>query len=134
MEIGIIVHTVIKNKEDKILLIKRASHVEALPNLWDIPGGTLEDGEDPVKGAIREVAEETGLVIDSPSLCAYTSNIDKDKNKHFIRLIFHIKIEPNSITIDPNEHSEYAWINKADINTFPVVYYLPDAIEKLDKL
>lgn len=30
-------------------------------NSWELPAGTLEDGEDPLAGAQRELAEEAGL-------------------------------------------------------------------------
>jgi ADP-ribose pyrophosphatase YjhB (NUDIX family) len=48
-------------KENKVLLVRRA--VEPFKGQWDIPGGFLEKGEDPVEGAIREVREETGFNI-----------------------------------------------------------------------
>ena len=37
-------------------------------NLWDIPKGIQEDGEDPIDCVNREVYEETGLVNDEDSL------------------------------------------------------------------
>lgn len=51
----------ILDKDNKLLLVKRA--VKPFKGSWDIPGGFLEAGEDPEKGAIREIKEETGLVI-----------------------------------------------------------------------
>lgn len=32
-------------------------------NYWDFPKGVVETGEDPLQAAIREVEEETGLVL-----------------------------------------------------------------------
>jgi len=32
--------------------------------LWDIPGGFLDEGEDPVAGLRREFTEETGLIVE----------------------------------------------------------------------
>jgi ADP-ribose pyrophosphatase YjhB (NUDIX family) len=47
--------------QDKLLLIKRAE--DPFKGYWDIPGGFLEAGEHPEAGAIREIHEETGLLI-----------------------------------------------------------------------
>ncbi len=46
---------------ERLLLAQRA--VEPFKDYWDIPGGFLEAGEAPEAGAIREIAEETGLRI-----------------------------------------------------------------------
>jgi 8-oxo-dGTP diphosphatase len=48
-------------EQGRVLLVKRA--IEPFKNWWDIPGGFLESGEQPETGAIRELAEETGLQI-----------------------------------------------------------------------
>jgi ADP-ribose pyrophosphatase YjhB (NUDIX family) len=47
--------------KDRLLLVRRA--IEPFKDYWDIPGGFLEVGEHPEAGAVREVREETGLVI-----------------------------------------------------------------------
>ena len=47
--------------QGRLLLVKRA--IEPFKDYWDIPGGFLEAGEHPEAGAIREVAEETGLLV-----------------------------------------------------------------------
>ncbi len=67
MDKGLIIHAVIYNAERKVLIIRRAKVNDALPEYWDIPGGTLEDGEDPAVGAMRETKEETGLEIYRPA-------------------------------------------------------------------
>ncbi len=47
--------------QDRLLLAKRA--IEPFKDWWDIPGGFLELDEHPEQGAVRELAEETGLQI-----------------------------------------------------------------------
>ena len=44
-----------------ILLVRRA--IEPYRGYWDIPGGFLEEGEQPQAGAVRELWEETGLEV-----------------------------------------------------------------------
>lgn len=51
-------------REGKVLLIKRA--FAPYQNLWTLPGGRLEPGETIEQCAIREIAEEVGLVIRNP--------------------------------------------------------------------
>src|SRR4029450_1887373 len=46
----------------RVLLARRAS--EPFEGRWDIPGGFLEEGEDPVDGLRRELKEETGLDVE----------------------------------------------------------------------
>ncbi|MCS7098314.1 MAG: NUDIX hydrolase [Candidatus Methanomethyliaceae archaeon] len=45
--------------ENKVLLIRQYRHA-AGKILWEIPAGTLEEGEDPLECAKRELLEETG--------------------------------------------------------------------------
>lgn len=44
--------------QNHVLLIKRGD-----TGLWALPGGHLDEGEEAASAAVREVAEETGLVI-----------------------------------------------------------------------
>ena len=48
---------------NKLLVVKRAKDEVQMPNIWELPGGRLNPGEDPFIGIIREVREETGLYI-----------------------------------------------------------------------
>ena len=48
-------------KDQEVLLVARAT--DPFQGYWDIPGGFLEAGEHPEAGAVREMREETGLLI-----------------------------------------------------------------------
>ncbi len=128
MDKGLIVHTAIYNVEGKVLIVKRAKKNDVLPEYWDIPGGTLGDGEDPAAGAIRETKEETGLDIADPQLFFEHSNVDTAKNKQFITLVFTAKYPGGEMTLNPEEHEEYAWIDPKEIGNYQSVAYLPSCL------
>jgi len=47
--------------KNKLLIVKRAKDEVHMPEIWELPGGRLNPGEDPFIGIIREIREETGL-------------------------------------------------------------------------
>ena len=51
----------------KLLLTQLASYTGAAGR-WNLPGGGLDSGESPTDGLVREVAEETGQVVDEVRL------------------------------------------------------------------
>jgi 8-oxo-dGTP diphosphatase len=46
----------------RLLLVRRAN--EPGRGLWSLPGGRVEEGEDDAAALVREMAEETGLVVE----------------------------------------------------------------------
>ncbi|MDO8604558.1 MAG: NUDIX hydrolase [bacterium] len=131
MNKGLIVHTVIFNDKNEVLITRRASTDDFLPEHWDIPGGTLEDGEDPQIGAIREAKEETNLDVQEPCLFFQKSNIDTGKNKQFVTLVFLAKYSGGEIVLDQRSHDEYKWINISDLAKYKTVDFLADCLNSL---
>ena len=54
-----------------VLLLERADR----EGFWQSVTGSLEDGETPVQAALREVAEETGIVLAESSLHAWRRSV-----------------------------------------------------------
>ncbi len=54
---------------NRLLWVRRG--IEPLYGLWAVPGGFLESGETLVQGAVREVREEAGVLLDPRSLKFY---------------------------------------------------------------
>ena len=52
---------------DRILLVQRAHNDRRNPGLWEFPGGKIDADEDMMQGVVREVFEETGLMIHAPT-------------------------------------------------------------------
>ena len=52
----------VRNVQGEILVSQRSFNAPAFPATWQFPGGSVDEGESFVDGAVRELAEETGLI------------------------------------------------------------------------
>jgi 8-oxo-dGTP diphosphatase len=96
---------------NRVLLMKRvALEGRAWPGHWCFPGGRLEWGESLLDCAVRELREETGLVVHYDSL-DYLCNTDTISDMmHLIGFVYHVwslDCEPENLQSD--SRSEMVW-------------------------
>ena len=64
-------------KDNKLLMINRNKY--PFMGMWNGVGGHVEDGEDPLLGALREIKEEGNIVVDNATLVSISTwNYDDD--------------------------------------------------------
>ncbi len=75
---------------DQVLLIERGQ--EPLKGEWSLPGGALELGETLAEGIIREVREETGLIVEPLTIVEVFDRIARDEQSrvryHYVLVDF----------------------------------------------
>jgi len=91
-----------------LLVLKRSSDDVQRPDIWEIPGGRLELGEDPILGTIREIREETGLYI-TPKIPLTIRHFTSDDKQIITMIVFFCKLAGGTQKIS-HEHSEIEWI------------------------
>jgi ADP-ribose pyrophosphatase YjhB (NUDIX family) len=66
---------------------------------WDLPGGGLDWGEEPVAGLKREIQEELGCeaTIHPQPIMIAPSNIDS-QNQHVLWIVYRAEVDPAQIT------------------------------------
>ena len=53
---------ILLNRNNEVLLLLRDNKIDIpFPNMWDIPGGKVEDGESPEQALRREMTEEMSI-------------------------------------------------------------------------
>ena len=65
---------IVQNNAEEILLHKRSDF-----GFWDLPGGGAEVGESAEQCVIREVYEETGLIVEKFEPIGFASNPELEK-------------------------------------------------------
>jgi 8-oxo-dGTP diphosphatase len=106
---------IIQNKESLILVGKRQN---ILAPYYSIPGGKLESGESFEDCAIREIKEETNLLIREVKVVALTNNLETYKNegRHFISIIlFTNKYSGELRNLEPSKCQKWLWIDPYDL-------------------
>lgn len=121
---------------NQILLQLRDNKIEISdPNMWVLPGGTVEKGENIYRAVEREILEETGYRLNDPKLfrCLsinYSSPMPKS-------LYFFYEEFDSIKTVVCNEGQKIEFVNLSSIKYLDIPPYLPEVVatfmkEKID--
>ena len=87
---------------------------------WDIPGGRLELGEEPIEALKREIKEEIGLSLDLNPKILDASNIINNEDLQIIRITYAATFQPNA-SLEVNlgdEHNNLKWLDLKESSEF----------------
>lgn len=96
-----------------VLLCHRSAHRRWYPNVWDLPGGHVEQGETPAVALVRELNEELGIHI---------SEITQPVPARLRRPDFDCRIWvvtewSGTPRVASDEHDEIAWWSPSNIGS-----------------
>ena len=98
------------NNGCKILLIKRGR--PPFVGMWATPGGNIDEGEEPMDAAIRELEEETGLKLNNPKFVeAFDKPYRDPRNKNCISYAFAIKLDSTQGVTAGDDATDCEWID-----------------------
>ena len=84
---------------------------------WAIPGGHVEPGESVVDSVIREMKEETGLIIKNPKLCGI-KQFPIEGGRY---LVFLFETEDFEGELRSSEEGEMGWIPRSQLCNYKTV-------------
>ncbi len=95
--------------DGKILLLHRQDR-KPQGNTWGVPAGKIDEGESPINALLRELKEETGIVITESQLAYFDKLYVKYPEFDFVYYMFHLKLaDKPSILINSTEHKTFEW-------------------------
>ena len=105
--------------EGKILLEKRRNDPGS--GKWSIPGGKVELGEKVEQTVVREVKEETGLLVTRPELLGVVDNVALDENGkvkyHFVIIDYFVKLERGTAKA-ASDAAELRWVPLEEVESY----------------
>lgn len=103
---------VISDNDGQYLLMYRNQH-PMFGNDPDIPGGCMEDGEQPLQAVLREVKEEIGIVVNEnlPQEIYEGTGYSMHGAQYSL---FMAKLDEKPELTMSYEHSAYEWIDRDD--------------------
>ena len=114
------------NNDWEILACKRGQGCEFNKGLWNVPGGFIDFNEDAASCALRELKEETGVVIDPIEV--FFNRLDTEPHgkrqtmvaSHYARFVEEDTQDWDFTTkySEPDETEEIKWIPLSDINKY----------------
>ena len=118
------VGAVIKDGRGRLLLIKRGHAPGA--GLWSLPGGRIEPGETDAEALVREMREETGLVIEAGQLIGTARRPAQDGGILDIR-DYAATVTGGTLRAG-DDAADARWVAASELETLPVTEGLVETL------
>ncbi|MGB8536393.1 MAG: NUDIX hydrolase [Acidobacteriaceae bacterium] len=121
----------------KVLLVRRGQ--EPLKGEWSLPGGALELGETLQQGVVREVLEETGLIVAPGGIIEILDRIIPDETSgrvryHYVLIDFVCHVTGGAL-FPGTDAEEVRWVEQNQLqNGYRLAPVTLAVIEKASRL
>jgi 8-oxo-dGTP diphosphatase len=105
-----VVGAIIENENSEVLCALRSTKM-TIPNLWEFPGGKVEENEKISEAITREIKEELGCVVEF-------SSVFNDNTHEYENIIVNlITVKCKIIIGNPiaKEHDKLIWLRKENL-------------------
>lgn len=98
--------SVLIDNNDEILMVQEEY------GQWNLPGGHLNFGEELLAGAIREVREETGLLVQPDYIIGIYTGFNEN---HYLNFVFHAPLNHQGELYISEELLRKRWLGPTEI-------------------
>ena len=119
--------------QGRVLLVRRGA--EPLKGHWSIPGGMLELGEPLTGGVVREVQEETGLVVEPVELVELLDRIHREGERvryHYVIADYLCRVTGGTL-LAASDADAVRWVERAEWNSHSILKLDPITVRVIEK-
>ena len=117
----------VNDKKQVLLLLRDDKPDIPYPNMWDIPGGHVDDGETPEQCIVREMKEEMDLNLEEFQLLSVMEFIDR------IEYTFWKKANLDIQSINLHEGQKLKWFTESEARNTELAYGFNEIIDDFFK-
>lgn len=110
------VKAIVTRADGCVLKLRRSKTHPHVPKTSDIPGGTLDDGETPEAGLIREVREETSLEIQAAAIRRVAEGTIRSHGRVIKMVLYAVDLQESQYITLSYEHDRYEWVDLAELD------------------
>ncbi|RYN42169.1 hypothetical protein AA0113_g8068 [Alternaria arborescens] len=113
--------SIVFNEEGKLLLVQRAAEERAFPDLWEIPGGKVDDSDQTIlHAAARELKEEAGLdtirILKKVTHFIFVDEKPGRRTTTWLKLVFEMSVQSaDNVVLDPTEHQKFLFASEDEV-------------------
>ncbi|WP_144554533.1 (deoxy)nucleoside triphosphate pyrophosphohydrolase [Bacillus sp. X1(2014)] len=122
-----VVAAIIENEQQEILCALRSPEM-SIPNMWEFPGGKVEENEDIFSALAREIDEELDCKVET---FKEVFNDNTHEYDTFIINLISIKCRVVKGTPTPSEHSKLIWLKRENLDSLKWAPADVPAVEQL---
>jgi 8-oxo-dGTP diphosphatase len=124
----------ILERDGRYLMVLRRNPPAA--DMYAFPGGRGEPGETPAETAIRELAEETGVLARNPRLFATydlpSSMREGRGGPHYFLSVFKVEADLSAVAVAADDAAGLGWFTPEEITALPAPDSVRDCVERLE--
>jgi len=108
---------ILVDKDKRVLIAKRPSTAEIMPDFWEFPGGKMEEGETPEQCLNREVKEELGVDLG----CHFPLTFISEKRDGYHVIVYLYVCRETKGIPSAQEGQEIKWVRPLDLKDYELL-------------